>query len=118
VTVALGTGSDSSMWDKAMQTRLDRLRAEGEARALSVEERRELELLYAELDAEETARLRPAFERMDGEAHQLMRENAAVEAVLESRRGLLARMRAEVAEWLSEHERLAARTKELVGAYA
>ncbi len=45
------------MWEEAMQTRLDALRGKDELGALSVEERRELDLLYAELDAEETARL-------------------------------------------------------------
>ena len=103
------------MWDETKQARLQALQDKEEQGTLGTDEELELEGLYAELDAEETARLRPGIAGMDQQIGALQQRNGQLEALIEQRQALLARMQSQVAEWLKEHERLQTATARLVG---
>jgi CTP-dependent riboflavin kinase len=103
------------MWDDGKQSQLNALREKEEQGTLSADEKQELEALYAELDAEESERLRPALERTDEELAEQQQHNAQLAALVEKRKQLLARMDSQIAEWLNEHERLKAEAAQLVG---
>ncbi len=104
------------MWDDAKQSRLNSLRDKEEHGALDAAEEQELASLYSEIDAEESARLGSAMERMDGEIDGLRRRNDQLVALAAKRRQLSTRMRSQIAEWLDEHERLEAEAGSLVAA--
>lgn len=104
------------MWDEGKQARLDALRDKEEQGALCAEEERELCALYAELDAEEAERLRPAIERVHQDAEVLHQRNARLSALVARRRQLLEQMRLQIARWLDEDERLQAEAGSLLTA--
>lgn len=59
---------EETMWTKQKQQQLDLLREKEFADTLPASERQQLEMLFAEMDQEETQSLRPAMERM-GQEH-------------------------------------------------
>ena len=68
------------MWDETKQARLQALQDKEEQGTLGTDEELELEGLYAELDAEETARLRPGIAGMDQQIGALQQRNGQLEA--------------------------------------
>jgi len=104
------------MWDDAKQARLDALRDKEELGALEADEERELSSLYAEVDAEEADRLHPAMSRTDQEISALRQRNARLDALVQKRRQLSARMRSQITEWIEEQDSLYAEAGALVGA--
>lgn len=109
-------------WNQAKRSRLDELRVKEAQAVLTQGERRELEALFAELDAEEAVALRPAMDRVAGEIEALRVERARVDArslklehVIEQQERLLSevrtyagRVRARRAELADEIRRLKA----------
>jgi predicted nuclease with TOPRIM domain len=86
------------MWTDEKQRQLDALREKEFAGILTADEQQQLELLFAEIDAEEAEMLRPAMERMDAEIEagekelaRLQVENAARETLLAKRAALVKR---------------------------
>ncbi|MGH9832644.1 MAG: hypothetical protein ACREBD_13300 [Blastocatellia bacterium] len=91
------------MWDENKQQRFDELRDRKAHGSLTEEEQQQLELLSDELDCEDEAYLRPAFEHsqerqrdLDEEIARKERRNAALEALAERQAQLLARARAQL----------------------
>jgi hypothetical protein len=106
LNAALGFGAlightGDVMWDEGKRRRLDELRIKEAQAALADDERAELAVLFAELDAEEALALRPAMERVAREIEELRVEKARVdernrelERVIEQQESLLAEVRA------------------------
>ncbi len=68
------------MWTDEKQRLLDSLREKEFAGTLTAEEERRLELLFAEIEAEEEEMLRPAMERHDQRIAELQAECAEADA--------------------------------------
>jgi hypothetical protein len=93
------------MLTEARQGRLDELRRREFAGTLTGDEHAELEVFFAELDAEEAEALRPAMERMDWELRELQAEKklreseiAALQRIAREKEQLLAEARAYAAK--------------------
>jgi hypothetical protein len=107
------------MWDEKKQQLFDELRHRKLDGSLTGEEQQQLDLLSEELDREDEAYLRPAFEHsrkrqqeLDVEIARKEARNAALEALAEREAQLLARARAQLealrreqAALYSEYER-------------
>jgi len=103
------------MWDEKKQQQFDELRHRKLDGSLTEEEQRQLELLSEELDREDEAYLRPAFEHsherqqeLDAEIARKEARNAALEVLAERQAQLLAQLeslRREQAAINSEYER-------------
>ncbi len=103
------------MWTEEKQRLLDSLREKEFAGALTSDEQEQLEQLFAEIDQEEAAMLRPFFERSEREQQQMQKEierlkkkNAVLAAIVEQEEQLLKRAKAVAQELLSEKQRLRA----------
>lgn len=68
------------MWTDEKQRLLDSLREKEFAGTLTADEQRQLDLLFAEIEAEEEEMLRPAMERYDQRIAELQSECAETEA--------------------------------------
>ncbi len=97
------------------QLRLDALREKEFAGSLSVDEQKQLESLYAEIDAEESQILRPAMERMEQQHRQdqaeiirLHKEKELLAALAAQEELLLQRARTVLQEVQNEKARLRA----------
>ncbi len=91
------------MWDEKKQQRSDELRDRKLDGSLTEEEQRQLELLSEELDREDEAYLRPAFEHsherqqeLDAEIAQKEARNAVLETLADRQAQLLTRARAQL----------------------
>ena len=91
------------MWNENKQQRFDELRDRKLAGGLTVEEQRQLDLLAAELEREDAAYLRPAFEYARARQQELAAElaqkearNAALAALAERQAQLLAQARTQL----------------------
>lgn len=100
------------MWTDEKQRQLDALREKEFAGTLTADEQEQLDLLFAEIDAEEEEMLRPAMERMEQECRQkqaeiarLERQNALRAALFEQQEQLFQRARAALQELQSGKER-------------
>ena len=105
------------MWTDEKQQQFDLLREKEFAGTLTADEHQQLELLFAELDAEEEEMLRPAMERMEQERQQqqaeiarLERQNALQAALLEQQEQLLCRAKAVLQELQGGKEQSLPRT--------
>ena len=107
------------MWDENKQQRFDELRQQKLGGSLTEEEQRQLEMLSEELDREDEAYLRPAFEHslerqqdLDAELARKEARSAALEVLAERQAQLLSQawaqlesLRREQAALNSEYER-------------
>ncbi len=91
------------MWDEQKQQRFDELRDRKPDGSLTAEEQRQLELLSAELDSEDEAYLRPAFEHarehqqaLEAESAQTEARTAALALLAEQQAQLLTRAQAQL----------------------
>jgi hypothetical protein len=112
------------MWNQEKQRLLDALREKEFADNLDGDEQRQLEQLFAEIDAEEEETLRPAMERYDRQIAELEKErderlarNAERAALVARQEQLLIKARAylnsllsEQAALNSEYERISGKT--------
>lgn len=103
------------MWTDEQQRQLDALREKELAGTLAADEQQQLELLFAELDAEEAEMLRPAMERMEQEHQQdqaelarLQRKKELLTTLAVQEEQLLQRAQAVLQEVQSEKARLRA----------
>lgn len=103
------------MWTDHKQQQLDALRKKEFAGTLSADERQQLEMLFAEMDQEETESLRPAMERMEQEHRQdqaeitrLQREKELLAKLAAQEEQLLQRAKTVLQEVQSEKARLRA----------
>jgi ATPase subunit of ABC transporter with duplicated ATPase domains len=85
-------------WTNSRQERLNHLRNRELAGTLTEPEQVELEVLMADIEAEEAQSLAPAMQQLHAEALELEREIAVVEAENEESARLLARQQALVAD--------------------
>ncbi|MDQ3013112.1 MAG: hypothetical protein M3X11_20700 [Acidobacteriota bacterium] len=101
------------MWNENQQQRFDELRQRKLDGSLSEEEQRQLELLSEELDREDAAYLRPAFEHscqrqqdLDAEIAQKEARNALLAELAERERELLQRAHEQLEALRREQEML------------
>jgi uncharacterized protein YdaU (DUF1376 family) len=101
------------MWTDEKQQQFNALRDKELAGTLTVDEQQQLDVFFAELDAEEAEMLRPAMERMDADIAAKREElakwqamNAVREKYLAQRAALLARAQATLAELQAEERAL------------
>jgi hypothetical protein len=105
------------MWNDEKQRQLDALREKEFAGTLTADEQQQLELLFAEIEAEEEEMLRPAMERMERECQQkqaeiarLKRKNDLLADLAAQREQLLQRARAALQEFQNDKTRLPSNT--------
>lgn len=79
------------MWTEEKQRQLNALREKEFAGTLTADEQEQLDLLFAEIDAEEEEMLRPAMERMDAEIEAGLKELARLQAENAARETLQAK---------------------------
>ncbi len=92
------------MWNQEKQQRLDALRVREAQEILSEAERAEMEVLFAELDADEAEAMRPALERKQRRQTELLAEKkrlrakaAQLERIINAQERLLADTRSYLA---------------------
>jgi len=103
------------MWDTAKQKQLDDLRARAEHSALTADEQRTLDQLFAELEQQEWSALRPALDALRKDQGQfqtdlghIQAQNAVLSALAERYTDLIARARVQLAGLVDERESLRA----------